>query len=416
MLIEHKLSNLAKLGGGMLHGEDLSFKEISTDTRTIKQGDVFLALKGRNFDGEDYCKDAIKKGAICIISEKNHKQISTFIKVPSTFSFLKKLAEIQRKLFRKPVIAITGSNGKTSTKEILYKILDKYFSKKIFKSPGNWNNELGVYYSLLGLTHYHRIAIFEIGTSAPGEIKELSAFLNPDIGIITNIGNSHLEGLLSIEGVMREKTDLFESVDKNGICLIRTKEEFLPSIKEKSKNKKLIILDESEELSFDQNIEMALKTTSCLSNKINENCNPSESTIESIKKSFSVPGRQEIMIGKNNVTIMNDTYNANPESFKDAFRKIKSLKFKNKICVMGKMGELGEKSNSYQDQVISLSSEIFDLVFALDIETNLSYKNLKLINASEIENLLLDHLNEDSIVLFKASRSVRMEGIVKLFL
>ena len=416
MLIDHKLSNLAKIGNGELIGQDSNFCKVSTDTRSIDKGDIFLALKGDNYDGHDYLDEAIDKGAICLISENTLKESISYIKTTSTILFLEKIAKAQRKLFDGIVVAITGSNGKTSTKQILSDLLVNFYPESIFKSPGNWNNKLGLYFSLLELNKSHQLAIFELGTNSKGEIKDLSSFLNPDIGAITNIGMSHLEGLSDIRGVLEEKTDLFNSVKSNGNCLIRIKKDFLSKAKEKSGSKNLIILNKSDKLSFDQNMEMALSIISSLNDIGGQKFYPTKNEIKDVEEHFSVSGRQQIKIGKNKVTIMDDTYNANPDSFYAAFKKMKSLNFKKKVCVMGSMSELGENYQFLQNEIIKSACDTFDLVIALEIETKCDFKNLKIIPSNQIKKILLNFLNEDSIILFKASRSVRMERIVQLFL
>ena len=417
MLIEHKLSNISKIGRSNLIGNDNFFKDISTDTRVLSKGDIFLALGGSNFDGHDFINEAFEKGASCVISEKDLTG-KTYIKTENSFLFLEKLANFQRSKFRKDIIAITGSNGKTSTKEILFQIVDGLYENKdfVFKSPGNWNNKLGLYLSLLGLKNNHELAIFEIGTNAEGEIKELASFLKPNIGVITNIGISHLEGLKSIDGVFEEKTDLFSFVSSNGTCLIRAKNEYLEKAKEKIKKRKKIFLTIKETQSFDQNFEMAEAVISCLQEKIKKKYHSSKQNIEDLEKKSTVPGRQKLLIGKNKVNLIDDTYNANPDSFRAAFQKIRTMSYKNKICVMGKMNELGDQSQYLEDQVIKDALDIFDQVIALNLDSNIKANNFKIVNSESIFKNLEMFINKDSVILFKASRSVKMEEIVKLFL
>ena len=417
MLIEHKLSNISKIGRSNLIGNDTFFNNISTDTRVLSKGDIFLALGGSNYDGHDFINEAFDKGASCVISEKDLTG-KTYIKTENSFLFLEKLANFQRSKFRKDIIAITGSNGKTSTKEILFQIVDGLYENKdfVFKSPGNWNNKLGLYLSLLGLKNNHELAIFEIGTNAEGEIKELASFLKPDIGVITNIGISHLEGLKSIDGVFEEKTDLFSFVSSNGTCLIRAKNEYLEKAKEKIKKRKKIFLTIKETQSFDQNFEMAEAVISCLSEKIKKKYHSSKQNIEDLEKKSTVSGRQKLLIGKNKVNLIDDTYNANPDSFRAAFQKIRTMSYKNKICVMGKMNELGDQSQYLEDQVIKDALDIFDQVIALNLDSNIKANNFKIVNSESIFKNLEMFINKDSVILFKASRSVKMEEIVKLFL
>ena len=417
MLIEHKLSNISKIGRSNLIGNDTFFKNISTDTRVLSKGDIFLALGGSNYDGHDFINEAFDKGASCVISEKDLTG-KTYIKTENSFLFLEKLANFQRSKFRKDIIAITGSNGKTSTKEILFQIIDGLYENKdfVFKSPGNWNNKLGLYLSLLGLKNNHELAIFEIGTNAEGEIKELASFLKPNIGVITNIGISHLEGLKSIDGVFEEKTDLFSFVSSNGTCLIRAKNEYLEKAKEKVKKRKKIFLTIKETQSFDQNFEMAEAVISCLPEKIKKKYHSSKQNIEDLEKKSTVPGRQKLLVGKNKVNLIDDTYNANPDSFRAAFQKIRTMSYKNKICVMGKMNELGDQSQYLEDQVIKDALDIFDQVIALNLDSNIKANNFKIVNSESIFKNLEMFINKDSVILFKASRSVKMEEIVKLFL
>tara|TARA_X000001036_G_scaffold324758_1_gene303326 strand:+ start:2427 stop:3677 length:1251 start_codon:yes stop_codon:yes gene_type:complete len=415
LLIDHKLSNLSKIVNCDLIGNDAFFEKVSTDTRSMAEGDIFLALKGPNHNGHDFINKALDKGASCLITEKEIPG-ETYIKTENTFLFLEELAKFQRLNFKQDVIAITGSNGKTSTKEILYQLTKNFFEdKEIFKSPGNWNNKLGLYLSLLELNKNHKLAIFEIGTNAVGEIKELASFLKPNIGVLTNIGNSHLEGLKDTQGVLEEKTDLFSFVSLKGTCLMRAKEEHLQKAEEKIKKRKKIFLQVKETQSFDQNLEMAEAVISCLPKLKKNNFLLSEEYINFLKKKAVVPGRQELLIGKNNVNLIDDTYNANPESFRAAFKKIKSMSCKNKICVMGKMNELGEKTLLLQDEVIEDALSVFDLVLAIDLDSNIKDENFKIIDSKAIYKNLEIYLNEESVILFKASRSVKMEKIVKLF-
>ena len=415
MLIDHKLSNLSKIVNCDLIGNDAFFEKVSTDTRSMAEGDIFLALKGPNHNGHDFINKALDKGASCLITEKEIPG-ETYIKTENTFLFLEELAKFQRLNFKQDVIAITGSNGKTSTKEILYQLTKNFFeNKEVFKSPGNWNNKLGLYLSLLELNKNHKLAIFEIGTNAVGEIKELASFLKPNIGVLTNIGNSHLEGLKDTQGVLEEKTDLFSFVSLKGTCLMRAKEEHLQKAEEKIKKRKKIFLQVKETQSFDQNLEMAEAVISCLPKLKKNNFLLSEEYINFLKKKAVVPGRQELLIGKNNVNLIDDTYNANPESFRAAFKKIKSMSCKNKICVMGKMNELGEKTLLLQDEVIEDALSVFDLVLAIDLDSNIQDENFRIIDSKAIYKNLEIFLNEESVILFKASRSVKMEKIVKLF-
>lgn len=413
MLVEKKLSKIAEIAGARLKGKDLSFNKISTDTRTIKKGDLFLALKGENFDGHDFIETAIENGANSIISERDLSNKINYIKTENNYKFLKLLAKNIRSNFKGTVFAITGSNGKTSTKEITYELLSHYYKeKKVFKSPKNWNNELGLYFSLLSLETSHDIAVFELGTSFPGEIFTLSEFLKPDHGIITNIGHSHLKNLKSLEGVVNEKSDLFLNVKKHGICIARVENKFRKIISKKSIGKKLTFLDKTKKDIFSTNFDISLR---CINNALGLKISTQEKN--ELKKLFSekvnVSGRMERKIGPKKTTFLDDTYNANPDSFLAAFEEISNLDFKNKICVMGEMGELGANSKKLHDKIIHKALQYFDCIFCVDINSKITDKKIKYISKNNVKKNIKTFFDEDTLILFKASRSVRMETVIE---
>ena len=414
MLLDRKLSKIVKITNSKLFGKDLVFKRISTDTRTLKKGDLFLALKGENFDGHDFIEKAISKGASSIVSEKDLSFKISYIKTKNNLLFLKKLAEQIRKNFKGTIFAITGSNGKTSTKEISFLILSHIFGKKkIFKSPKNWNNELGLYFSLLELESNHNYAVFELGTNFPGEIDALSKLLKPHHGLITNIGRSHLEFLKNLEGVANEKSELFKNVQKTGFCFVRAQDQFRKILFDKAKGKNLIFLKNDKKEIFDLNFDASIKI-------IEAALNPEISAVEknklkdNIKKIIKVPGRMEQKIGPKNTTIIDDSYNANPDSFSAAFKEISKFNFKKKICVMGKMGELGENSIQLHDSVIKESLNYFDLIFCVDFDSKITDEKIKYILKSEVQKHIKGFFGIDTLILFKASRSVKMESVIKL--
>ena len=414
MLIDKKLSKIVEITNSELKGKDLSFNKISTDTRTLKKGDLFLALKGENFDGHDFIEKAIAKGANSIVSEKELNYEISYIKTKNNHIFLKKLAKQIRKNFKGTIFAITGSNGKTSTKEISFLILSHIFGeKKIFKSPKNWNNELGLYFSLLELKPDHDFAIFEIGTNFPGEIGNLSKFLKPHHGLITNIGRSHLEFLKNLDGVANEKSELFNYVGKEGCCLARVENKYKKILLKKGKEKNLMFLKKGNKSIYDLNFEASFKIIeSALSLQISKT--KKIKLKDKIKKIVKVPGRMERKIGPNNTTIIDDSYNANPDSFFAAFEEISKFNFKNKICVMGKMGELGINSSRLHDAVISKSLNHFDHIFCVDIESKISNEKIRYISKKEVQNQIKIFFGIDTLILFKASRSVKMETVIKV--
>ena len=415
MLIEKRLSKIAEITNSRQFGKDLSFKNVSIDSRSIKQGDLFVAIKGENFDGHDFIGQALEKGAVGIVSEKSLSKKLNYLKTKNNLDFLKILAQENRNMFRGQIVAITGSNGKTSTKEISYLLLSFLTDKKsVFKSPKNWNNELGLSLSLLGLNRKHKIGIFEIGTNRPGEIYSLSNFLKPDYGVITNIGRSHLENLKNLDGVAKEKSDLFINVKNKGVCLARTDNKYKKLISKKAIGKELKLLGNETKDIFDLNFEVAyLIVKEILNLERNSNVELSELK-KRIQDNLKIPGRMEKINGPKKTTILNDSYNANPDSFLAAFEFISKLKYKHKILVMGEMGELGEKSDQLHDLVIQKATKHFDFIFCVDINSKIKSEKIKYLSKSDIVINLSRFFDKQTLILFKASRSVKMETLIDL--
>ena len=418
MLFKKNIENLAAFGGGKIYCQNIDFKKIVFNSKDIKRGDVFLPLKGQNHDAHKFISEAYDLGAVCVISEnkidnKNH------ILVKNTNVFLENIAEKQRELFKGMVIGITGSNGKTTTKETL----TKYFRNKlgqddVYKSYGNFNNFFGLCFSLLELSPHHKVGFFEIGTSNPGEISNLANILKMNLSIITNIGNAHLEGLKNIDGVANEKSDIFVFTKEGGYCLGDIPKKYLDLVKDKSSGKKRIFIS-------DNNPKELMKTAIMKINdllKIEYLPNEVDSFLD---KKIDVPGRFEIKKSKSRALIIDDSYNANPDSFSYAFKKIKNLdlaknsssekdsKYQKKICVIGKMGELGEKSEDMHKYILKEASSIFDIVLVIDFKVNLKASNIFFFKREKIDSYLREYLDEDVLIFFKGSRSVKMENIIK---
>ena len=312
--------------------------KIVTDSRKISKGDCFLALKGPNFNGHDFIDEALDRGASFVISEKNHPQDEKILGVNSTHECLSFLAKYQRKKFEGKVVGITGSNGKTSTKLLLSSLLfDKFDPSQIYVSPGNWNNFYGLCFSLLELKKHHKFGIFEIGTNDFGEINELSSILQPEVGVITSIGKAHLEKLINLEGVAQEKSDIFKNVLLQGTCIFPDINAHLSEFHAKSHDKKI--------RSFSGDGLNAKKSNSKCVEAILVSLgieNISFDQIYNLSKDVVVPSRTEQGYNSKGVLIIDDTYNANPDSFKEAFRVLDSTDKENKICVIGDMKELGK--------------------------------------------------------------------------
>ena len=365
--------------------------KIVTDSRKISKGDCFLALKGPNFNGHDFIDEALDRGASFVISEKNHPQDEKILGVNSTHECLSFLAKYQRKKFEGKVVGITGSNGKTSTKLLLSSLLsNKFDPSQIYVSPGNWNNFYGLCFSLLELKKHHKFGIFEIGTNDFGEINELSSILQPEVGVITSIGKAHLEKLLNLEGVAREKSDIFKNVSLQGTCIRSFSNDGLNAKKSNSKCVEAILVSLGiENISFDQ--------------------------IYNLSKDIVVPSRTEQGYNSKGVLIIDDTYNANPDSFKEAFRVLDSTDKENKICVIGDMKELGKDFQQEMKKIIDEACKRFDNVFLFNSKFELSKENVVKINIANAEEKIGSLLSKNTAILFKASRSVKIEDCMNIF-
>ena len=385
--------------------------KIVTDSRKISKGDCFLALKGPNFNGHDFIDEALDRGASFVISEKNYPQDEKILGVNSTNECLSFLAKYQREKFEGKVVGITGSNGKTSTKLLLSSLLsDKFDPSQIYASPGNWNNFYGLCFSLLELKKHHKFGIFEIGTNDFGEINELSSILQPEVGVITSIGKAHLEKLINLEGVAQEKSDIFKNVLLQGTCIFPDINAHLSEFHAKSHDKKIrsFFSDElNAKKSNSKCVEAILVSLGI------ENISFDE--IYNLSKDVVVPSRTEQGYNSKGVLIIDDTYNANPDSFKEAFRVLDSTDKENKICVIGDMKELGKDFQQEMKKIIDEACERFDNVFLFNSKFELSKENVVKINIANAEEKIGSLLSKNTAILFKASRSVKMEDCMNIF-
>ncbi|HAN78014.1 MAG TPA: UDP-N-acetylmuramoyl-tripeptide--D-alanyl-D-alanine ligase, partial [Bacteroidales bacterium] len=225
-----------------LHAIFLQYPVISTDTRNIIPNSIFFALKGESFDGNNFVEEALEKGAAFVVSERSFAQNKQVFTVPDVLDCLQQLANFHRNTFKIPVLTITGSNGKTTTKELTKAVLSQKF--EVLATEGNLNNHIGVPLTLLKLNSTHEFAIIETGANHPGEIDFLCKIANPDYGLITNIGKAHLEGFGSYEGVVQTKTEMYRFLKaKNGLVFVNANNNLLF---EKSENLNRILYGKPE--------------------------------------------------------------------------------------------------------------------------------------------------------------------------
>lgn len=422
---------------------------VSIDTRQINEGNLFVPLKGENLDGNTLINDAFGKGAIASLIDReyyeNHK--SDFEKLPiiiveDTLKGIGLLANFHRKRFELPVVAIGGSNGKTTTKEILSHILS--VDNKVLKTYKNYNNQLGVPLMLFCLDESYQVAVLEIGTNEPGEIAYLSEVLEPTHGLITNIGKEHLEKLIDIAGVEMEETFLFGQLRKfNKMSFLNYDDIVLRKYANLLETKYVFGQDEGMHLTYKVTLDEDLHPTLSIKTYDEKNFDVEMKGIvgniqaynaaaaiaiaielgeevEIIKKALTdyVPesgngyGRMLVeTVG--NKTIINDCYNANPNSVSVALDTL-NLYNNYKIAVLGDMLELGEETIEEHKEILEKASSIADEVYLFGkiysgIEPKKNSTHFE--DKSEIVKTILKNENSASI-LVKGSRGMRLEDVV----
>lgn len=446
-------------GGSMLRGQrETIFNGVSTDSRQIVKGNLFVPLKGDKFDGHDFIATAVGAGAagFLIQSGSEHTLQQTFeettvIAVEDTLTALGDIAHFWRKKHRATIMAITGSSGKTTTKEMIAAIAG--LTKKVMKARGNYNNLIGLPLSILRIDDRHEIAILEMGTNAPGEIGRLTRIAEPDIGLITNIGPAHLEGLKTLDAVRDEKCDLFRNMPDAGIAVINIDDKkLLISEKEWGGQKITFGLNENADVSaygikkngrqgttftirmakFQQDITMATVGIHNIYNALAAAASSCALGIEypticqGLTAFQPISGRMEIQRLNNGAFIINDTYNANPASFRAALETLKDLKGNHRsIVIMGDMLELGERAEEMHESIGSLMADtevgIIFLRGRLSPATaaGASKKHMpkeKIIffeAPDEIIPRLLSYVKKGDCILVKGSRQTKMEDTVR---
>lgn len=419
----------------------LSSAGISTDTRKADPNQIFIALKGDRFNGNLYAKDALEKGcSYAIVDDKSVVLNEKFILVDNCLDCLQDLARTHRQTFNIPVIAITGSNGKTTTKELITSILEKKF--KIHSTQGNLNNHIGVPLTILSMKEAD-IAIIEMGANHSGEIAALCEIADPDYGIITNIGKAHLEGFGSLEGIIRAKAELYNYIGKKGgKIFINGENEILRNLADEF-HLKMISYFSGPELQCDgfvidseqqMNISISFpkrenwRTNTKLAGKYNlENILAAaavgkyfevdeKSIIESLRDYQPDNNRSQLIKTENNSLLL-DAYNANPTSMYEALKNFSELKAENKMIIIGDMLELGEYSKDEHQTILNLLKEFyFENVFLVGSEFKYWKNKYNFTFFLNIEELT-EHFNlnkvYDNYVLLKASRGINLEKVVK---
>jgi len=437
---------------------DIACSGISIDTRTIRDGNAFVALVGEKSDGHDRVEESFERGALFAVVTKSwcseNKSICEkypLVIVKDTSLALGLLGALHRSRFEIPIVAVAGSNGKTSTKEMAALVLSEKYN--VLKTYKNFNNQLGVPLMLLALNERHEVALLEIGTNSPGEIEYLSGLVRPTHGIITNIGKEHLEKLIDLDGVEMEETSLFTFLLKqSGMAYINSDDKRLS--KYKKILKKRITFGTGEEdsnlsakIDYDENMFPTLEinmegkhffakiNSSGYTSAINALAAASigfgldlsvgeiKSGLEKFKPIAGDAYGRMLTIKVNDYTILNDCYNANPTSVENALDTLSKFKSDGKkIAVLGDMLELGENSVSEHLLIIKKALASSDKLFLIGNEfksalnifsKSKNSENIKYFSSrEELTRELKPSIFPGDIILVKGSRGMKLESIV----
>jgi UDP-N-acetylmuramoyl-tripeptide--D-alanyl-D-alanine ligase len=449
-----KIAEILKITKGKLISGDVSRDidpaSISTDSRTIKKGEFFLPLKGDNFDGEKFIGEAFKRGAAgTFVTRSSGHRVTRLpgkivIRVKNTTRAMQDMAHAHRMKFDIPVIGVTGSNGKTTTKDMISKVLSSKSS--VLKNEGTKNNHIGVPQTLLKLNKKHDICVLEMGANHKGEICLLAGIARPDIVIITNIGPSHLKFLKDLKGVYETKKEIFEFLGKKSLAIVNGDDEYLYKLKEKSF--KII------KFGFDKRNDLRAALISAGFNGIEFLLNDKEHfilnllgthnvynalaaiavaqhfrlSLKSLKKSLSRyrPGYMRLNI-KNigGITVIDDVYNSNPLSMRSALYAMKDIPARSKWIVSADMLELGTKENDFHrmigESVVRLGfnglltfGRLSQNTYNRAIECGMNRENAwHCSTRDEVAGILRKMARKGDAILVKGSRAMKMEEVVE---
>lgn len=415
----------------------LQHPSLTTDTRKISPGDIFFALKGPRFNGNNFAAQALNMGAAyVVVDEPLTFSDERIIKSENTLLKLQQLAKYHREQFSIPFIAITGSNGKTTTKELVNAVLSSAY--KTYTTEGNLNNHIGIPLTLLKIKKDAQLAVIEMGANNPGEIESYCKYVLPTHGLITNFGKAHLEGFGSIEGVRKAKSELFNFLSQNnGTAFINADDDFM--VQMSSRIKKIITYGTTAADTKGK----ILKRASFLSLSISGNSQIENLSTHlvgeynfsnvlasvAIGKFFKVPDKKikaaienyipvnsrSQLIHKDSNTIILDAYNANPSSMKAAIENFEKMQGSDKILLLGGMMELGNDSKQEHEQIINLIQQFnwhkVVLVGPQFKEIKNLYINFE--NSAEAKEWFKAGNFKNTSILIKGSRSMQMEKILE---
>lgn len=438
-----KIKDIIKVTGGELicGDENAECIDFSKDSRDIKKGDVYVALKGENFDGNNFYEKAMENGAsTCIISCNPTKKAGNLIKVNDTLKALQQIAKYKRSLYNIPVVAVTGSVGKTSTKDLIAKVMSKKFN--VLKTQGNYNNDIGLPLTILRLKNEEALVV-EMGMNHLGEISKLTDIAKPTLAVITNIGTAHIGNLGSRENILKAKLEILEGLQGNTV-IINNDNDLLSEWAAKENNYKVITygIDNKNSQYVAENVEgyedksifklagtdyKVMVPVAGSHFVLNSLCAISvgrffdismKDIIEGISELELTQKRMEIQKNSIGAIIINDTYNANYDSMKAAINYLQGIKSRRKIAVLGDMLELGNYSEKLHKAVGDEIKNI-DVLITIGEQANYIADNAtskevyRCKNNEDAIKILIKIIKPNDAILVKASNSMKFEEIAE---
>jgi len=438
----------ARATAGTVVGDNVGFCGVSTDTRSIAPGELFVALRGEKFDGHDYVATAQERGAAAAVVDSAAVSHLRDLKLPlvevaETRLSLGALAADWRSRFQLPLIAVTGSNGKTTTKEMIASILAAAYGNAVLATQGNYNNDIGLPLTLLKLNGEHRAAIVEMGMNRPGEIAYLAGIARPTVALVTNAQRAHLAGMGSLEAIAAEKGTIFTGLDERGVAVFSADEPWRALWCAQSRGLRIVTFALSNEadvrgrcklhgletrLNIINNDGEAVDVVLALPGRHNARnalaaaaaalaAGVSLAAVQAGLNAFrGLKGRLQQRSALQGAVLLDDTYNANPDSVRAGIDVLAATVGK-KMLVLGDMGEIGEMSAQFHDEIGGYAkSQGVDRLFALGDASVLAARNFGSggEHYSSIEQLLaalIAELTAETTVLVKGSRFMCMERV-----
>ncbi len=445
IMISMNLSDLATCLNGKLIGADSVANGVSIDTRTLKAGQIYIAIEGKNFDGHDFVDVTKKAGAVAVLTHKKLETDLPQIVVSDTRLALAELAGAWREKMTAKVIGVTGSNGKTTTKEMLATILS--VNDSVLYTQGNLNNDIGVPLTLLRLSHEHSYAVIEMGANHSGEIADISRYANTNVAIITNVGAAHLEGFGDVNGVARAKGEIIETLNPNGVAVLNCDDAFFDYWHTVAGSRKVITFGLHENANVRaENIDVKIENNQFITRFDLKTANdeihvllplagnhnvlnalaataaslaidiPLSQIKQGLEKMSPVNGRLQLLRGRLGSWIINDTYNANTASLTAALEVLAKCESERWV-ILGAFGELGERAeNLHFEMGNTLKNFAVKRLFAVGDLTKQTVaafgENAKhFASQTELLEAITHLLTGNETILIKGSRSQRMENV-----